>query len=255
MSKHVILYPQTSSIFTKPFTCSCGSPPPAASKLQDVVWSPAVVAMVPVCYLLGRDNKCVAVSVNVLPGSGILPLGRWGICRWSWTDDLHAEQSWCPHGDRDADLRWKKIKKSTERTLNRRLLQLCDWRTYDERQWPFFLCTDCLACCSQSTFNNRWWSGAAWGKAQLRCRVGPQICVHQTHSCSIYIFTFWFWGSRKSWGWLRMSSGHLSFVSVLHSKVNFDTCIEMVFWSYCHSVQQQLLLLTAIFVFSDIWLQ
>ncbi|KAG8001915.1 RNA polymerase II-associated factor 1-like protein [Nibea albiflora] len=58
--------------------------------------------MVPVCYLLGRDDKYLAVSVNVLPGPGVLPLGRW---------------SRYPYADRDADLRQEQ-KNSAERTLN-----------------------------------------------------------------------------------------------------------------------------------------
>lgn len=53
--------------------CMCS----VLAELQDVVWSRAVIALVPVCYLLGRDNKCLAVSVNVLPGPGFLLLGRW----------------------------------------------------------------------------------------------------------------------------------------------------------------------------------
>lgn len=77
-------------------------------KLQDVVWSPAVLVMVPVCYLLGGDDKCVAVPVHVLPGPGLLPLGRWGVCRWSWTDDLHAEQGRRPSRDANIDLKRRK---------------------------------------------------------------------------------------------------------------------------------------------------
>lgn len=45
--------------------------------LQDVVWNLSLLAVVPVCYLLGGNNKCLALSVHVLPGSGILSMGRW----------------------------------------------------------------------------------------------------------------------------------------------------------------------------------
>lgn len=44
--------------------------------------------MVPVCYLLGRDNKYLAVSVHVLPGQGILPLGRWVRDVFVWSTSL-----------------------------------------------------------------------------------------------------------------------------------------------------------------------
>lgn len=44
--------------------------------------------MVPVCYLLGRDNKHLAVSVHVLPGQGILPLGRWVRDVFVWSTSL-----------------------------------------------------------------------------------------------------------------------------------------------------------------------
>lgn len=116
-------------------------------------------------------------------------------------------QNWYPCTDRDADLTWKVIKRSTGRLSTEGCCSYVRQEPMMESISSFFFALTALHTvvhnpvdigkCS-STFK-RWWEGAIWVEVRQKPRGIPQWLTRAyLHQCHIYTFTCRCWHSRMN---------------------------------------------------------